>query len=186
MFWILSVSLEVCRPHCRALFTAVLCSHSWTKARLSLLSHSPFNSERGVIGHTWRVHGPLNHKKSEYNVNQKSVIKWTRHNFPCRTKQLCQWATLKNQEQTAAKLLWDAMSNRVEGVWMSNISKNMCWLTLCPLQLTGSPAHYGASPPLRALSPPATGQPSLQLELNAQQHAEQMWETRLRLPVLLQ
>lgn len=37
-----------------------------------------------------------------------------------------------------------------------------------------------------ALSPPATGQPSLLLEQNAQQHAEQMWETRPWLSVLLE
>lgn len=45
--------------------------------------------------------------------SQNTAIR-ARHNFPCETKQLCQWATKEYQEQTVTLLLLDGVLSRAE------------------------------------------------------------------------
>lgn len=118
-------------PRCCFLST-VPHSPSWTTMRFPLLSHSPCNLQWGLIGGTWRKHEsrasqtkniwlqfvPKGRDKGNKQLRAEgaqssNTTTRARYNFPCRTKQLCQWATWKYEEQTVASLLHDGDSSRV-------------------------------------------------------------------------
>lgn len=170
-------------------------SHQCTSATgFPLLSHSTFSSQWGVIGHTWERHDTWSTSSKKYiwlHFESKGSNKgstqlrgegahWVnttiraRYNFPCRTKQLCQWATRKHEEQTVTSAGW-----RVEP-----------WECLDVFVLRGWPGHRHIAPVhLCVPSPPATGQtmgPAYYLEVKTQQHAGQMRVMCLRLSVVLE